>query len=95
MKKLLVIPIMGAYYLLMAVPFLIQLLLIFVGRTAEWVQNLADQVSIFLEDYLMKPAARIHAYALEIMRSDKILQQINEASKKLKLGIPINEEGGE
>lgn len=95
MKKLLVIPIMLAYYLLMAVPFLIQLLLIFLGRTAEWLQSLADQLGMYLEEYIMNPAARIHAYALRIMRSDKILQQINEASNKLKRGIPINEEGGE
>lgn len=90
MKKLLVIPIMLAYYLLIAVPFLIQLLLIFVGRTAEWLQSLADQMSIYLEDYLMKPAARIHAYALQIMQSDKIIKRMQEASKKLKQGKPID-----
>lgn len=90
MKKLLVIPIIIVYYLLIAVPFLIQLLLIFVGRTAEWLQNLANQMSIYLEDYLMKPAARIHAYALRIMQSDKTIQWINEASEKLKQGKPID-----
>lgn len=90
MKKLLVIPIIIVYYLLIAVPFLIQLLLIFVGRTAEWLQNLANQMSIYLEDYLMKPAARIHAYALRIMQSDKTIQWINEASNKLKRGESID-----
>lgn len=89
MKKLLIIPIMLAYYLLMVVPFLIRLLLIFVGTTAEWLQSLADQLSIYLEDYIMKPAARIYDYALQIMRSDKTIKWMREASNKLKQGKPI------
>lgn len=90
MKKLLVIPIMVAYYLLMTAPFIIQLLLIFVGRTAEWLQSLADQVSVYLEDYIMKPAARIHAYALQIMKSDKTIKWMQEASDRLKQGKTID-----
>lgn len=90
MKKLLVIPIMLAYYTLIIVPFLIQLLLIFISKTAEWLQSLADQSSICLDDYLMKPAARINAYALEIMRSDKTIKWIHKASEKLKQGKPID-----
>lgn len=90
MKKLLVIPIMGVYYLLIAVPFLIQLLIIFIGRTAEWLQDLADQISIYLDEYLMKPSARINAYALEIMKSDKTIKRMRDASEKLKRGKPID-----
>lgn len=89
MKKLLVIPIMLVYYLLMAVPFIFQLLLIFVSKTAEWLQSLADQLSICLEDYIMKPASRINDYAIRIMQSDKTIKRMQEASNKLKQGKPI------
>lgn len=89
MEKILVVPIMLVYYLLMAVPFIIQLLLIFVSKTAEWLQSLADQLSICLEDYIMRPAARINDYAIQIMRSDKTIKWMHEASKKLKQGKPI------
>lgn len=89
MEKILVVPIMLAYYLLMAVPFIFQLLLIFVSKTAEWLQSLADQLSICLEDYIMKPAARINDYAIQIMQSDKTIKWMHEASKKLKQGKPI------
>ncbi len=90
MKKILVIPIMVAFYLLMAVMFPIQLVLIFIRETAEWVYNFTNQVSIYHDDYLMKPAARIHSYALEIMRSDKIIKRMQEASNRLKQGKPID-----
>lgn len=90
MKKLLVIPIMLVYYLLMAVMMPIQLVLIFISKTSEWVEDFTNQVSIYYEDYLMKPAARIYSYALEIMRSDKTIKWINEASNKLKQGKPID-----
>ena len=90
MKKLLVIPIMVAYYLLMAVMIPIQLMLIFISKTAEWVEGFTNQVSIYYEDSLMKPAARIQSYALEIMQSDKTIKWMQEASKKLKQGKPID-----
>ena len=86
MKKLLVIPIMGAYYLLMAVLFHIKLLLICISHVAEFVEELSNKVSIYHEDYLMEPAQRIYRYAHRIMQSDKILQHINEASERLKQG---------
>jgi len=89
MKKLLVTPIMLVYYLLMTIPFIIQLLLIFVSKTAEWLQSLADQLSICLEDYIMRPAARINDYAIQIMQSDKTIKWMHEASEKLKQGKPI------
>ena len=94
MKKLLVVPIMVAYYLLMAVMFPIQLMLIFISKTAEWVEGFTNQVSIYCEDCLMKPAAQIYAYALEIMRSDKTIKWMYEKSAKLKQGKPIDEKGG-
>lgn len=90
MKKLLVIPIMGAYYLLMAVLFPIKLLLICISHVAEFVEDIANRVSIYHEDYLMEPAERIYRFALRIMRSDKILHYINEASERLKQGKLID-----
>ena len=42
MKKLLVIPIMGAYYLLMVVLFPIKLILICISHVAEFVEDLAN-----------------------------------------------------
>ena len=90
MKKLLVIPIMGAYYLLMAVLFPIKLLLICISHVAEFVEDLSNKVSIYHEDYLMEPAEMIYRIAIRIMRSDKIIQYINEASERLKQGKPID-----
>lgn len=89
MKKLLVIPIMGAYYLLMAVLFPIELLLICISHMAKFVEDLSNKVSIYHEDYLMGTAQRIFRYALRIMHSDKILQHINEAYERLKQEKPI------
>ena len=80
---------MGAYYLLMAVLFPIKLLLICISHVAEFVEDLSNKVSIYHEDYLMEPAERIYRYAIQIMRSDKIIKWIYEASEKLKQGKPI------
>ena len=89
MKKLLVIPIIGAYYLLMSVLFPIKLLLICISHVAEFVEDLSDKVSIYHEDYLMEPAERIYRYALRIMQSDKIIKHLNDISERLKQGKPI------
>ena len=89
MKNLLVIPIMGVYYLLMLVLFPIQLLLIVLSRAFEWLEDFTSDVSGYYEDYLMKPSQTIYRYALRIMKSDKTIQWINEASEKLKQGKPI------
>lgn len=89
MKKLLVIPIIGAYYLLMAVLFPIKLLLICISHVAEFVEDLSNKVSIYHEDYLMEPAERIYRYALRIMQSDKIMKRMQEVSNRLKMGKPI------
>lgn len=89
MKKLLVIPIIGAYYLLMAVLFPIKLLLICISHVAEFVEDLSNKVSVYHEDYLMEPAERIYRIALRIMRSDKIIKHLNDISERLKQGKPI------
>lgn len=81
---------MAVYYLLMVVMIPIQLLLIIVSKTAEWIEDFTNQVSIYYEDYIMKPAARIHAYALQIMQSDKTIKWMKDASNKLKQGKPID-----
>lgn len=90
MKKLLVIPIMAAYFLLMLVLFPIQLLLVVLNRAFEWLEDFTNDVSGYYEDYLMKPSQTIYRYALRIMKSDKTIQWINEASEKLKHGKPID-----
>ena len=90
MKKLLVIPIMAAYFLLMLVLFPIQLLLVVLNRAFEWLEDFTSDVSGYYEDYLMKPSQTIYRYALRIMKSDKIIKWIEEASEKLKQGKPID-----
>lgn len=86
MKKLLVMPIMVMYYLLMLIAFPIQIVLIILNSFAEWLNNTTSDLIIYYEDYCMKPFTRIHSYALDIMESDKILQQINDAYEKMKQG---------
>jgi hypothetical protein len=90
MKKLLVIPILLLYYLLMLVLFPIEMLLICICNAAEFVRDFTNQIIVGYDVYLMEPLSRINSYALDIMNSDKIMQQINEASKKLKQGKPID-----
>ena len=93
MKKLLVIPILLVYYLVMLVAFPLQIILIIVNRFAEWVEGTTRDLSVSFEDYFMKPFARIYAYALAIMKSDKTIKWIHEASERLKQGKPIDKEG--
>ena len=81
---------MGAYYMLMAVLFPIQILLICISHMAKFVEDITNRVSIYHEDYLMNPAQRIYRYAIRIMQSDKILQHLNEISERLKQGKPID-----
>ena len=92
MKKLLVIPIMLIYYLVMLVAFPLQIILIIVNRSAEWTEGITCDLSNYYEDYFMKPFARIYGYALSIMKSDKTIKWIHEASKRLKQGKPIDKE---
>lgn len=92
MKKLLVIPIMLIYYLAMLVAFPLQIILIIINRSAEWTEGITGDLSGYYEDYFMKPFARIYGYALTIMKSDKTIKWMHEASKRLKQGKPIDEE---
>lgn len=90
MKKLLVMPIILMYYLVMLVVFPLQIILIIINRSAEWTEDFTGDLSRYYEDYFMKPFACIYAYALAIMKSDKTIQWINKASNKLKHGEPID-----
>ena len=90
MKKLLVIPIMLMYYLLILITFPIHIVLIIVNRFATWLNDTTNDLSCYYEDYCRKPFARIYTYALDIMESDKIIKRMQEASNKLKQGKPID-----
>ena len=92
MKKLLVIPIILIYYLAMLVAFPLQIILIIINRSAEWIESITGDLSSYYEDYFMKPFARIYEYALTIMKSDKTIKWMHEASKRLKQGKPIDKE---
>ena len=85
-------PIMLIYYLVMLVAFPLQILLIIINRSAEWVEDTTGDLSSYYEDYFMKPFAHIYAYALGIMKSDKTIKWIHEASERLKQGKPIDKE---
>lgn len=86
MKKLLIIPIMLMYYLLMAMFFPIEILLICICHVAEFIRYFTERVIDRYNNYLMGPFVRIHAYALDIMEGDKTIQKINEAHKRMKQG---------
>lgn len=92
MKKLLVIPIILVYYSVMLVLLPLQIILIVVNRSAEWVEGTTGDLSASFEEYFMKPFAHIYAYALGIMKSDKTIKWIHEASERLKQGKPIDKE---
>lgn len=92
MKKLLVIPIILVYYSVMLVLLHLQIILIIVNRSAEWVEGTTGDLSVSFEEYFMKPFARIYGYALTIMKSDKTIKWIHEASERLKQGKPIDKE---
>lgn len=90
MKKLLVIPILLVYYSVMLILFPIDIAIIVLQRGAEFLSNVLERVNWSYDDYVLKPSARICGYALQIMKSDKTIKWINEASKKLKQGKPID-----
>lgn len=92
MKKLLVIPIILVYYSVMLVLLPLQIILIIVNRSAEWVEGTTGDLSASFEECFMKPFARIYGYALTIMKSDKTIKWIHEASERLKQGKPIDKE---
>ena len=89
MKKLLVIPILLVHYLAMLILFPINIVLIVLQRGFEFLSNVFERVNWNYDDYVLKPSSRVCGYAIKIMRSDKIIKWMNEASKKLKQGKPI------
>ena len=90
MKKLLVLPILLLHYSLMLILFPIDIVIITLQRGAEFLSNVLDRVNWNYYDYVLKPATKICSYALEIMKSDKTIKWMREASEKLKQGKPID-----
>ena len=89
MKKLLVIPILLLHYSAMLILFPIDITIILLQRGFEFFSNVLERVNCNYDDYVLKPSSRVYEYALKIMRSDKIIKWMNEASDKLKQGKPI------
>lgn len=89
MKKLLVIPILLVQYSAMLILFPIDITLIVLQKGVEFLSNVLERVCWHYDDYVLKPSGRICEYALRILKSDKILQHLNEISKRLKQGKPI------
>ena len=96
MKKLLVILILLVHYSTMLILFPIDIVFIilqkgmeFLSNVLEFLSNVLERVCWYYEDYILKPSGRVCEYALQIMRSDKIIKQMKEASNKLKQGKPI------
>lgn len=84
MKKLLVIPILLLHYSVMLILFPIDIALIVLQKGVEFLLNVLERVNWNYNIYVLNPATRICGYALEIMKSDKIIKRIREASNKLK-----------
>ena len=89
MKKLLVIPILLLHYSVALILFPIDISIILLQRGFEFLSNVLESVNCNYDYYVLKPSARICEYALKIMRSDKTIKWIEEASNKLKQGKPI------
>ena len=89
MKKLLVLPILLVHYSAMLILFPINIILIVSQRGFEFLSDVLGRVNWKYDDYVLKPSTRICEYAIKIMRSDKIIKWMYEASKKLKQGKPI------
>lgn len=89
MKKLLVIPILLVHYSAMIILFPINIALILLQKGFEFLSDVLERVSWKYDDYILKPSAQICEYALKIMRSDKTIKWIKEASNKLKQGKSI------
>lgn len=90
MKKLLVIPILLLHYSAMLILFPIDITMILLQRGFEFLSDVLERVNLQYDDYVLKPSSRVCEYALKIMRSDKIIKWMNEASDKLKQGKPID-----
>ena len=89
MKKLLVIPILLVHYSAMLILFPIDIALILLQRGFEFLSNVLEHVNFNYDIYVLKPSSRICEYAIRIMKSDKTIKWMEEASKKLKQGRPI------
>ena len=89
MKKLLVIPILLVHYSVILILFQINIVLIVLQKGVEFLSNVLERVNWNYDDYVLKPSSRVCEYALRIMRSDKTIKWIKEASEKLKQGKPI------
>lgn len=89
MKKLLVIPILLLHYSAMLILFPIDITLIVLQRGFEFLSNVLESVNCKYEIYVLKPSARVCEYAIKIMRSDKTIKWMKEASEKLKQVKPI------
>ncbi len=89
MKKLLVIPILLVHYSAMLILFPINIALIVLQKGVEFLSNVLERVCWNYDDYVLKPSSRICEYALKIMRSDKTIKWMKEASEKLKQEKPI------
>lgn len=89
MKKLLVIPILLLHYSAMLILFPIDIALILLQRGFEFLSNVLEHVNFNYDIYVLKPSSRICEYAIRIMKSDKTIKWMEEASKKLKQGRPI------
>ena len=86
MKKLLVIPILLVHYSMMLILFPIDITIIVLQKGVESLLNILKHVSWNYDDYVLKPSTQICGYALQIMKSDKIIKRMQEASNKLKQG---------
>ena len=84
MKKLLVIPILLLHYSAMLILFPIDIALIVLQKGVEFLSNVLERVCWHYDDYVLKPSSRVCDYALQIMRSDKTIKWIEEASEKLR-----------
>ena len=89
MKKLLVLPILLVHYSAALILFPINITLILLQRGFEFLSDVLERVNSDYDYYVLKPSARICEYAIKIMRSDKIIKWMYEASEKLKQGKTI------
>lgn len=68
------------------------LILIFVRASAQLVYDITDDAYSWLDRMIADPVGRINRYSLAIMKSDKTIAWIRQASEKIKRGLPIDEE---
>ena len=74
----------------MLILFPIDITLILLQRGFEFLSNVLEHVNYNYDVYVLKPSSQVCEYALKIMRSDKTIKWIKEASEKLKQGNPID-----